>query len=173
MMTAQPLDQWPKWRDQLVYYLRMAEIPGDRIGDILLEVESHIQETGETPDEAFGGPKEYASRRAITPDDSDEEDASIWMIVIASFTGSYLFSSGAIAIGKETDALFGMNAWIACVLGLLVLTATAVLMPIDIVRHPTTGKPLLGDPAIAKPVLLGAVIILGFSFYLVGRLLAG
>lgn len=32
----------------------MRVVPGDRIGEIVAEVDSHVAETGEEPDDAFG-----------------------------------------------------------------------------------------------------------------------
>src|SRR5699024_9383196 len=37
------------------------------VGDVLLEVQSYIDETGEPPEEAFGTPEDYARSRAIDP----------------------------------------------------------------------------------------------------------
>ncbi|WP_019853004.1 hypothetical protein [Actinopolyspora mortivallis] len=60
-MTA---DSAEKYRDELTFALRMREVPGDRIGDVLAEVDSHVTETGQDPVEAFGAPGEYAARVA-------------------------------------------------------------------------------------------------------------
>jgi len=50
-----------KYRDQLVLALRAQEVSGDRVGEVLAEVETHVAETGEDPQEAFGPPRDYAN----------------------------------------------------------------------------------------------------------------
>ncbi|MDR1808584.1 MAG: hypothetical protein LBR33_11855 [Propionibacteriaceae bacterium] len=50
----------PEWASAFLIELRLQEVPGDRIGDALAEVEAHVAESGETAAEAFGDPAEYA-----------------------------------------------------------------------------------------------------------------
>ena len=47
--------------DNLLIQLRLLEVPGDRIGQVLAEVESHVTDTGQDPVNAFGQPGEYAA----------------------------------------------------------------------------------------------------------------
>ncbi len=49
-----------KWTDDFVIELRLADVPGSRIGDELATVQAHCEETGESPEKAFGSAKEYA-----------------------------------------------------------------------------------------------------------------
>lgn len=51
-----------KYRDDLLVALRAYEISGERVGDVLAEVEAHVRETGEDPVEAFGTPRTYAAQ---------------------------------------------------------------------------------------------------------------
>jgi hypothetical protein len=46
--------------------LRAHEVPGPRIGEVMAEVEAHVAESGERPDEAFGPAEEYAATIAAT-----------------------------------------------------------------------------------------------------------
>lgn len=48
------------WRQALLMELRMRDIPGVRIGEILAEVDSHCADSGEDPRDAFGDPLAYA-----------------------------------------------------------------------------------------------------------------
>ncbi len=52
--------------NQLVLELRMRDVPGDRIGQVIAEVEAHVAESRETPAEAFGSAEEYADRVSAT-----------------------------------------------------------------------------------------------------------
>jgi len=47
--------------DNLTIQLRLLEVPGDRIGQILAEGETHVADTGLDPVAAFGEPGEYAA----------------------------------------------------------------------------------------------------------------
>jgi hypothetical protein len=48
--------------NQLVLALRMRDVPGERIGQVIAEVEAHVAESRETPVDAFGSAEEYADR---------------------------------------------------------------------------------------------------------------
>jgi acyl-CoA synthetase (NDP forming) len=52
------------WCDDLLLALRLRDVPGTRIGEVIAEVQSHVAETGEDPRQAFGTPKEYAAEVA-------------------------------------------------------------------------------------------------------------
>lgn len=53
------------WVEAFVLEQRLLGVPGDRIGDALAVVESHVAESGESAQEAFGDPKVYASETAV------------------------------------------------------------------------------------------------------------
>jgi hypothetical protein len=42
--------------------LRQRKLSEDQVADVLRELQSHLQETGERPENAFGSPKEYVER---------------------------------------------------------------------------------------------------------------
>ena len=50
------------WRDDFVIALRLRNVSGRRIGDALLQVDTHCTDSGEQPQEAFGDPVAYATR---------------------------------------------------------------------------------------------------------------
>ncbi|MDO5696675.1 MAG: hypothetical protein Q4G51_01750 [Dermatophilus congolensis] len=49
------------WADDVILELRLRDVSGARISEILTEAEAHVAETGESPQEAFGDPKAYAA----------------------------------------------------------------------------------------------------------------
>ena len=55
-----------KYTQQLMFALRLRDVPGEVIGDAIAQVESHIAETGEDPVAAFGPASEYAA--SLGPD---------------------------------------------------------------------------------------------------------
>lgn len=170
-MTDSPLAQHPKWRDTLIFQLRMDDVPGDRIGDILLEVESHLAESGELPQEAFGDPKAYATSR-VTDADRAPDTMGILIIIALSFFGSMLYVMGAMGAGRESESVLGLNPWILLAVGAALLVLTALRLPDDLVRHPQTGKPMLGDVPHAGKVAAALVAAIGAAFFFIGRLLA-
>jgi hypothetical protein len=48
------------WRDAFIIELRLLGVPGGRIGDALVTAESHVLESAETAEVAFGDPRAYA-----------------------------------------------------------------------------------------------------------------
>ncbi|MGE9808020.1 hypothetical protein [Janibacter sp. G1551] len=90
------------WVEAFILEQRLLDVPGDRIGDALVTVETHVAESGERADDVFGDPRTYARDLAAT--------------VPASTPGS---NSGRGGIGVRTIA--------AAFLGLvgLLLTNTA------------------------------------------------
>lgn len=50
----------PAWVETFVVEQRLLGVPGERIGDALATVESHVAESGETALGAFGDPRSYA-----------------------------------------------------------------------------------------------------------------
>lgn len=59
------------WRDDFIVELRLLRVTGDRIGDALVTADSHVAESGEGAQEAFGDPVAYAREiagSAVTED---------------------------------------------------------------------------------------------------------
>lgn len=50
-----------KYLEELHIALRWHDLSGARVGEVLAEVETHLNETGEDPVRAFGRPREYAA----------------------------------------------------------------------------------------------------------------
>ncbi|QFG67858.1 hypothetical protein [Ornithinimicrobium pratense] len=89
----------PAWVEDFVLEQRLLGVPGDRIGDALALVQSHVAESGESVHEAFGDPVAYAREAASTRRVDDDRDLS-WIL------GSGLGLAGMLL------TLFGVQAWI-------------------------------------------------------------
>lgn len=83
------------YTDDLHKALRFHEISGERMGEVLAEVEAHVAETGEDPVDAFGAPRDYARQVAAQLDPATGKRS----------TGGIVLSFVAIA----TLALFGQT----------------------------------------------------------------
>lgn len=177
MMTSTPLDGHTKWRDALLFQLRMKDVPGDRIGDILLEVESHLRETGESPENAFGDAKAYANERAASEVTSHApvktgKGAGLGLIAAASFAGSYMYTAGAIGAGRGEDTVLWLPPIATLLIGAAILAGVLMQLPVDLIRHPVTREPLFGAWKNWRWIVVGIVAVLGVLLYLLGRMLS-
>ena len=59
-------DQDRKWLEALTLELRIHNIPGDKIGDMLATVKEYLADSGESAQFAFGSPAEYATHIAAS-----------------------------------------------------------------------------------------------------------
>ena len=175
------------WCDDLLLRLRLRDVPGARIGEVLAEVQSHVAETGEHPREAFGAPKEYADRVADAlgaprPDWRTVVRGLTWQDVMTTVViglTSSLLADGLWALGAGETTALGLPAWAVCAVAALVL-AGCVTRVVVTVRHqaggdevvdPRTGANMAPFPPWRAAVLFG-VPVLGLVGLLIGGLLS-
>lgn len=167
------------WRDDFILELRLLSVPGDRIGDALMTVESHVAESGESAQEAFGEPKPYAREIAAA---TGTVDAG-WTVGLATVISTVAGLVGMLVtvrafvgwldggpVGVTTGELVGLGVLVA-------LGAAVVFTPTlrIVVEHPwlavllpalVTGGfvglfLLMADPVLTVPVApVGAVGVL-------------
>lgn len=160
------------YRDKLLVALRLREVPGDRIGEVLAEVEAHVAETGEDPVEAFGTPRRYADevmraiggRRPWTM--SPATAANVLLIAVASFAATSLTVGGLTRVLGEGGQRFGLGPVTQLGLGL----AIAALVMTMLVRHtlrkddpvvdPRTGESPSSPPEWVPPAVFTGVFAL-------------
>ena len=171
-MIAKPLDQWQKWRDQLITHLHLHDVPVDQIDNILLETEDHCRETGESPDQAFGSPEAFAESRSkvITSLKENDDRHMIEQILIPGL-GGFSLATGAFEIGSGADEWGSSRAWIMLLLGASLLTWTFIRLPIDRIRAPRSGEPLFRERREMIVVMLSLFFIAAAFMYLAGRLI--
>ncbi|RRO12804.1 hypothetical protein EIL87_24270 [Saccharopolyspora rhizosphaerae] len=121
-----------KYHDDLLIALRMHEVSGERVGEVLAEVESHVAETGEDPVEAFGEPRDYARRVAAQLDRSTGKRPA-WEVVLGSLVAAVLAFFGStflvrgLAAGEE-GVIFTVRDVVAQPLVLLLVVAGTALV---------------------------------------------
>lgn len=160
------------YRDKLLVALRLREVPGDRIGEVLAEVEAHVAETGEDPTEAFGPPRRYADevmgatggRRPWSMSPATAANAAL--IAIASFAATSLTVGGLTRVLGAGGERFGLAPVTQLGLGL----ALAALVVTLLVRHtlrkddpvidPRTGESPSSPPEWVPPVVFTGVFAL-------------
>lgn len=153
------------YRQSLVLHLRLQEVPPERIGEIVAEVESHVAETGEDPTEAFGTPRAYAA--SLT----DEHRKPPWWwslttVVLAAAAG-WLIGQGALAV-LLGEPYLGRSGWLWLATGVAVAVPPAWMVGRRSreVPDPRTGEPLARTPRWAPLVFLAVpmgIVLVGWA----------
>lgn len=157
------------YRQQLLLALRLRDIPGPRIAEVLAEVESHVADTGEDPNAAFGAPKDYA--RALVVELHPERTHGVrgWMASVRgvevlmaalAFAGAWLAAEGLFALAAGDPGVLGLPGPVHLALAVVLLAALALLVVRtsrrrdDRVLDPRTGRDVAADlaPRWARPV---------------------
>ena len=126
-----------KYLDELQLALRLHDLSGERVGEVMAEVETHLSETGEDPVQAFGHPREYAARvvDALPPSSGEMSTAEKFggsFVVAALVYFGFTFLSEGLAAGRvmytPVDAVSSAALLILLLLGVALLfrSATAV-----------------------------------------------
>ncbi|MCV2490146.1 hypothetical protein OF117_12305 [Geodermatophilus sp. YIM 151500] len=155
------------YRRDLILALRMREVPGDRIGEIVAEVESHVADTGEDPLDAFGPARDYAAGFA-----GGRRSRWGWhelLVAVASGVGGYLVAVGLLGLVGGTPA-GPLPSWAALLLGVAIGVPTIghVRRRSSVIRDPRTGQEMLPVPrwvpwavagTLAAPLVVGVAVV--------------
>jgi len=144
------------YRRELVQALRMCNVPPDRIGEIVAEVESHVADTGEDPREAFGPARDYAAGFS-RPRSRGSVAALVALVLLGALCG-FLIAEGVFGLVRDESAL-GLPAWVALTAGVLlwIPPILAQLRRNAPVHDPRSGRPITPGPA---------AVVLGMSAFL-------
>ncbi|WP_432545751.1 HAAS signaling domain-containing protein [Kineococcus sp. SYSU DK004] len=157
-----------RYTEKLHVALRLRDVPGERIGQVLAEVEAHVADTGEDPVEAFGPPRRYAREVAAATGTAgswrlDRRTIAVSALVgVLSFLAVTLLADGAAARTSGGDGLWGLSAGASLALGALVAAVVTVFLAVhsarraDPVRDPRTGR-TERVPVWLVPVLFAAL----------------
>lgn len=148
-----------KYTYDLLVALRLREVPGDRIGEVIAEVESHVAETGEDPREAFGTPKEYA--KTISPGKTNWFAPRLWALVAIGWIVGSTLSLSLIAIAKGDETLYGLPLpswlWLLFALAMCAVWIVNRHKLRDVVVDPRSGEDMVSP---AGPAVVTAFIVL-------------
>lgn len=146
-----------QWVEDFVLEQRLLGVPGDRIGDALALVESHVAESGESAREAFGDPTTYA-REAAPQARADALDPS-W------FIGNGLGLAGMLL------TVLGFNAWLT---GEAVEVTVGWLVMVGLVAAAFLALHLAAEPflrfVVRRPFMSFGLFLVHFAL-LIGALL--
>jgi hypothetical protein len=123
MIPTRPL--MDSWRDSLIVELRLRDVPGERIGEALAEVDAHCADSGQTPEEAFGDPVTYAASliSAYTPAPAKPRPVRAAGLALVGLTGVFGVLNGVDAVADGGPGTLSAGE-LACAV------AGAVLMPV-------------------------------------------
>jgi hypothetical protein len=146
------------YQQQLILALRLKDVPGERIGEIVAEVESHVAETGEDPNEAFGSPRHYAASLG-----DEHRPPPRWFTVLSiggSAVAGWLVTQGILAVLLGRTHM-GASGWVWIGMGLVIGVpgAVSVWRRSSRVRDPRTGEDLVGFSPGGLVVLLGLPVV--------------
>lgn len=187
-----PLDTFSathkSWVEPFIMELRLANVPGTAIGDALETVRTHCADSGETPRDAFGDPKDYARSLGL----AGEPDSTLLPVIITSTVSlaAFFIFSAAFKAWARSDAFALNDISIVAIAGALAsaLAATLTLrwwaekpLRFSIFAVAVAGFAILGAFAtnLDRPVLLtlpslgvvvaAAVILVGIAVFSTAR----
>lgn len=172
-MTTRNRNQ-KQYLDDLLYRLRLHDVPGARIGEILAEVEAHAAATGEPLQEAFGEPKEYARQWAPPRVGPPVRSVRYWLpkipqMVLGGVAG-WAIAEGAVAVGRGEPSMFGLPALLVLVTGVVIFLGAMATITVDRVVDPRSGASLTGGRRSFLLGMAGVVALFALSMIIVGVL---
>lgn len=140
------------WLNELAFQLRLRDVPGDQVGEILATVDSHCADSGEEPLVAFGEPTAYADSLPLT-----RTTSASWPVIVAPV----LLTTG---INLLLAALLNWGVGAPITVGTLLAAAILVVFAVVMLVF---AKQILGkNPGVGILVWfgLGFVLMLAASF---------
>ncbi|MEV4731731.1 hypothetical protein [Saccharopolyspora sp. NPDC049426] len=151
-----------KYTDDLHKALRFHEVSGERVGEVLAEVEAHVAETGEDPVDAFGKPRDYARQVAaqLDPATGKRSTGGIVLTFVAVATlalfGQTFFGDG-LAL-DEAGVVYTLRDVVAQPLLLVAVVVVALL--VYLARTASANNKLYAGGAVVALIAgLGAQVI--------------
>lgn len=156
-----------RYTQSLTTWLQLREVDGERIGEIVAEVQVHVAESGEDAEAAFGPARRYAEQFGSAPRYWGLNRRTV-LVGAVSGVGGALLADGFFASVLGGDAVLGLPGWVAVVVGLALLTAVFVRLPVNAVVDPRRpGR--RGHPRVALLAVVTATFggILGLAWLLI------
>lgn len=160
------------YRSALMTALRLNDVPSERIGEIVAEVESHVADTGEDPVEAFGPAREYAA--SLTAEHRRPPRWQTAATIACGALAGWFLAQGVLAL-LLAERYLGAEGWVWVLVGLVVAIpgVLQVRRRSRLVRDPRTGAELGPTPRWAPVTLVAIPIGIVLVAYTAIRLLSG
>ncbi|MGY1856093.1 hypothetical protein [Modestobacter sp. SYSU DS0290] len=121
--TAQPVAApraVDRYCDDLLVALRVRDVPGPRIGEVLTEVRAHLADSGESPVAAFGAPEDYAAAlTADRPPTPARERVHEGLVAAAFAVGGSWLADGAMSLADGEPTALGPGTLLVALLAAL------------------------------------------------------
>lgn len=165
------------WRDEFIVEARLQGVHGSAIGDALITADTHVQESGESAEQAFGDPKVYARETAAaTPTKTVGMGIPPLSIVgiVVGLIGMLGATSAASAwqdgtpVPVTTGTLVGLGL-------LLALVAAVIIWQTAVLRLAVERRNLFafGAPLVLTTVFVGVFLLLRQELFEVAAGTAG
>ena len=156
-----------RYTQSLTTWLQLREVDGQRIGEIVAEVEAHVAESGEDPETAFGPARRYAEQFGTPPQRWGSGRRGL-LVAAVSGLGGWLLADGFSTLALGGGTTLGLPGWLALVLGLALLTAVFLRLPVNAVVDPRRPQRRGHPKAVLLAVVAGSfAAILGLAWLLV------
>ncbi|HHU10606.1 MAG TPA: hypothetical protein GXZ60_11415 [Intrasporangiaceae bacterium] len=115
------------WRDRFIIEARLQGVDGSAIGDALVTADTHVQESGESAQEAFGDPKQYARDTAAASTGSPGTGMP-WSAILGALIGLIgMFGAVSAAGAWQEGQRLSVTTGTTVALVLLMALATVVI----------------------------------------------
>lgn len=171
--TTPTLDQYPSWKEKLVEHLRRLNVATPIMGDILAEIDSHLADSGDGPERAFGSPMDYAESRGLASIPSPKPWWQHALRTIGLTVGSWLLIESLFSMGTNRSRLLlpELSNVVVLVLGLVGIVIGILFARQDYVHDPRTGKRIRNYQDRIQSVLWLGMSLVFILSYFINRLL--
>ncbi|WP_116113041.1 hypothetical protein [Austwickia chelonae] len=174
----------PRWMEDLLLSLRLRELSGRRIGEVMAEANAHCEASGEDAREAFGAPEEYAKSLDFPGQQRAArrvESSDLWWGGAMVLGGALASWGGSAAVqGQPMTLHLGHLGTVALLVGLFavvvhrlewVLTHLVAVMVFNgLATAAMVGLLLWKGPKVLSVSSVGA-LVLGYVVLIVGATL--
>ena len=144
----------PGWAEAMLLELRLLGVGGSRIGAVLAEIDSHCADSGQTAEEAFGDPVDYAKGLELPAEDDVSPRALAWSAapILVQVLGMLVLLPSITAWRAGDPARFSEGMLVSIVM--LPLLVAASIGRIDLLLRTAVQHPLVAWAVNMVPLVL-------------------
>lgn len=158
---------WQSYRDTLITDLRFRGVDSATVGQTIADMDAHLADSGESPEEAYGTAEEYAKEIAeATTADTDRRDGLMrFLPLVVPMLGGALLGGSAVRLGSGDSILFGIPAIAGVIVGLALMILWMGPILRSNVHDPRTGR-IIGYSTRERALSTAILIVLVIAFAL-------
>lgn len=151
--AANPDQATQRWFDDFTVELRMLDVPGDAVGDAVASAREFLTDSGDTPQEAFGHPREYAESLDLPR--SPASPSAMAALLVPTCLGLLGFFAVAAAVSSADASVRVTLSGLLLVLSGLALAACAPLLMGFLIRGSVWRAGISGAAVFSAQLVLG------------------